>query len=183
MNKLVGEKVWAKVTAKDATTNADVTGWINLAYVKMGAKGWEITNPPAATLFKATTKMALYMYEETDTSKPGDSFTASTELNITEVKKANGEFWGKVYHEANVGWVQLKNTTFTVDGTILATDPDVVTLHDGNENDSQIAVVLANGTAVKITALKVENGEGWAQVTAETATGWVKLANLTSVLG
>lgn len=171
--QLVGQKVWGKISG----------GWINLAYVKMGAKGWEITNPPAATLFTATAAATVAMYAEPNANKTATEFASGTELKITEVKAAGGEYWGKVYNQYDTGWVQLNGTTFSIKGTIVVSDPDVVVLHDGNEDNAEIAVVLANGTSVKITALKVDGAEGWAKVTADTATGWVKLAELSSVLG
>ena len=158
-------------------------GWIRLDKTISDEKDYAIANPPAATLFTATTTANLAMYAEANAGKTSTEFASGTELKITEVKAAGGEYWGKVYHKFDTGWVQLNGTSFTIDGTISVSDPDVVTLHDGNEGNPEVAIVLANGTAVKISALKVENSEGWAKITVDTATGWVKLAELTSVIG
>ena len=181
--KLVGEKVWGKITAVDSTTNNSVTGWINLDYVKMGAKGYEVANPPAATLFVATTKYDIYMYSETDATKTTATvFSGNTALNITEVKVAGGEFWGKLYHEYDIGWVMLNHTTFSINGTVVASDPNVLTVY-GDDLTTATGLELANGTAVKITAVKNDGTSNWACVTADTNTGWVKLDNLTSLFG
>ena len=171
--KLVGSKVWGKISE----------GWINLAYVKMGAKGWEITNPPAAALFAATTNGEMNLYAEAATSATVlASVAGSKSVNITEVKLAGGEFWGKIYQEYNTGWIRLSYVSFSVKGTVVAADPNVVTVYSADLFTIE-EFELANGAAVTITAVKNNGTENWACVTSGTNTGWIKMANLTSLFG